>query len=348
MQEQRFASLNAQLSEARAAQAGGNGAAELSAAQIAQDALWAGAAPSPLDRDPWSAAVGGAAPPAPPPAQGGTYGFRRSGNGNGSASPASSPALAAPAAPPPAQPAPFPPPPAQVEPPGPARLWSLLESLAAAAISGVAKLRSPEMQRTQLEGLRLKLKSDLLLRVAPLDRGAAAPRAAKLDVEALVAALAEVNPTPQPAMSSLSDGRWNVVYTTSAQMLGLRLPDFLRPSGPLYLSLNAADGRAALDCTWPLKAERASMEVTSATGISLGFESVKLFRIIPLPLSKSREYSQLETIYLDLDLRIMRGSGGTVYVLILDDPGYKIGDDARAFTRALPAGRAGGTGKKRG
>jgi hypothetical protein len=151
------------------------------------------------------------------------------------------------------------------------------------------------MQRTQLEGLRLKLKSDLLLRVAPLDRGAAAPRAAKLDVEALVAALAEVNPTPQPAQSPLSDGRWNVVYTTSAQMLGLRLPDFLRPSGPLYLSFNAAEARAGLDCTWPLKAERASMQVTSPTGIALGFESVKLFRIIPLPLSKSREYSQLET-----------------------------------------------------
>ena len=247
------------------------------------------------------------------------------------------------------------------------------------------------MQRTQLEGLRLKLKSDLLLRVAPLDRGAAAPRAAKLDVEALVAALAEVNPTPQPAQSPLSDGRWNVVYTTSAQMLGLRLPDFLRPSGPLYLSLNAAEGRAALDCTWPLKAERASMQVTSPTGIALGFESVKLFRIIPLPLSKSREYSQLETsarpsaelthhcgvivarcsrrafcchcrahacapalplplpaVYLDLDLRIMRGAAGTVYVLILDDPSYKIGDETRAFARALPAGRAGGTGKKRG
>ena len=43
----------------------------------------------------------------------------------------------------------------------------------------------------------------------------------------------------------------------------------------------------------------------------------------------------------------MRGAAGTVYVLILDDPSYKIGDENRAFARALPAGRAGGTGKKR-
>ena len=345
MQEQRFASLNAQLSEARAAQAGGSGA-ELSPSSVAQDALWAGASPaSPLDRDPWSAAVGAsgapgaAAPPPDAPAQGGTYGFRRSAS-SAAAAPAASPAPEAAAQPEVLAPE------AAAQPPGPLSVWSLLESLATAAVAGVAKLRSPEMQRTQLEGLRLKLKSDLLLRVAPLDRGAAAPRDAKLEVEALVAALAEVNPTPQPAMSPLSDGRWNVVYTTSAQMLGLRLPDFLRPSGPLYLSLNAAEGRAGLDCTWPLKAERASMSVTSPTGISLAFESVKLFRFITLPVARSRDYSMLETIYLDLDLRIMRGAAGTVYVLILDDSGFKLSDADRGFSRQLPAGRA-GSGKKR-
>ena len=114
------------------------------------------------------------------------------------------------------------------------------------------------------------------------------------------------------------------------------------------MSLNAAEGRAALDCTWPLKAERAAMTVTSPTGIALAFESVKLFRFITLPVSRSRDYSQLETIYLDLDLRIMRGAAGTVYVLILDDPAYKIGDADRGFARQLPAGRAAGTGKKRG
>jgi hypothetical protein len=233
-------------------------------------------------------------------------------------------------------------------------LWGLLEGFASAAASSVARLRSPEAQKTQLEGLRLKLKSDLLLRVAPLDRGAAATTAAKLDVEALVAALAEVNPTPAPAQSGLSDGRWNVVYTTSAQLLGSRLPDFLRPSGPLYLSFNSAEGRAGLDCTWPLKTERARLTTPSPTSISLEFESVKLFRIFTLPAGRVREYSFLETVYLDLDLRIMRGGGGTVYILIMDDPFFKIADADRGFARALPpgggAGSAGGgeTGGRRG
>jgi hypothetical protein len=348
-QEARFASLDAQLAEARAALASGAGAsAPLSPSQVAMDALWAAgnadgalanapaSAASPLDRDPWSAAVASSASAAdvaaPASAAGGTWGFRR-------------------AAPPPQPPAPPAPPQA---PPGPARLWGILEGLATAAASSVARLRSPEAARTQLEGLRLKLKSDLLLKVAPLDRGAAATTAAKLDVEALVAALAEVNPTPAAAASGLSDGRWNVVYTTSGQLLGSRLPDFLRPSGPLYLTLNSAEARAALDCTWPLKAERARLTIPSPTSVALEFESVKLFRFFTLPVGRVREYSFLETVYLDLDLRILRGGGGTLYILIMENPFYKIADGDRGFGQALPPGkeprgaRSGGTGKKGG
>ncbi len=326
-QEERFASLDAALSDARrggAAEAG----APLSVEQLATDAVWATAVETEvLARDPWNAAVNAQPPPAaaadvaqdaPAP---GWASWVAALAGRGSAANAA-------------------PPPPPLPPPGPVRLWSFFEGLAAAAASSVARLRSPETAARQLEGLRLKLKSDLLIRVSQLDRGAAASTADKLDVEAMVANLAAVNPTPAPCESSLSDGRWNVVFTTSGQLLGTRLPGVLRPVGPLYLTLNGGEGRAGLDATWPVKAERATLQLLSATSMTLQFETVKLFGLLTLPAaSRQREYSYLDTVYLDLDLRIMRGQGGTLYVLIMDDPFFKIADADRGFGRgALPAG----------
>jgi hypothetical protein len=92
--------------------------------------------------------------------------------------------------------------------------------------------------------------------------------------------------------------------------------------------------------------------VPSPTSCSLEFESVKLFRFFTLPAGRVRDYSFLETVYLDLDLRIMRGGAGTLYVLIMDDPFFKIADADRGFGRALPPARAeakrSGTGSKKG
>ena len=121
----------------------------------------------------------------------------------------------------------------------------------------------------------------------------------------------------------------------------LGLPGLLRPSGPLYLTLNGAEGRAGLDATWPLKSERAALAVTGRSGLSLTFQSVKLFGFFTLPSSKSqREYSLLDTVYLDIDLRVMRGQSGTLYVAIMDDPFWKIADADRGLSRtALPPGR---------
>ena len=228
---------------------------------------------------------------------------------------------------------------------------SFLEVLAAAASSTIARLTSPDARARQMDGVRLKLKSDLLLKVANLDRGARANTADKLDVEGLLASLSSVNPTPQPARSPLSDGRWNVVYTTSTQLLGTRMPALLRPAGPLYVSFNSTENLAALDTVWPVTAQRAVMKVTSSSGISLDWTTLKVFGVFSLPVSdpKARDTAFLDTIYLDLDMRIMRGQNGTVFVLIQDDPFYKIKDGDRGVARqgALPAGRSNGTGSRR-
>jgi hypothetical protein len=227
---------------------------------------------------------------------------------------------------------------------------SFLEVLAAAASTTIARLTSPDARARQLDGLRLKLKSDLLLRVASLERGARANTAEKLEVEGLLASLSSVNPTPQPARSPLSDGRWNCVYTTSTQLLGTRLPPVLRPAGPLYFSFNTADGLAALDSTWPVTAQRAALKLTSSSGLSLEWRTLKVFGVFSLPVAEPRakDTAFLDTIYLDLDMRLMRGQNGTVYVLIQDNPFYKIADNDRGVGQgSLPAGRGTGTGSRR-
>ena len=206
----------------------------------------------------------------------------------------------------------------------------------------------------------------MLLAVAPLDRGVLADDAQAAAVAALAAQLVAVNPTAAPARSTLSNGRWNVVYTNSAQLLGLRGPSMLRPTGPLYLArprssrepqraaaAAAADGppppspvprqvfdqtrgEAQLQQSWPARRDRARLKAVTDTGHLLDFTATRLFGFLSMPTSsRNREYSYLDTLYLDLDMRVCRGANDTLYVLILDDPYYRIDDDGKPV-RMLP------------
>ena len=47
-------------------------------------------------------------------------------------------------------------------------------------------------------------------------------------------ALEKLNPTKAPLASPLINGKWELVYTTSASVVGSSKPAFLRPSGPIY------------------------------------------------------------------------------------------------------------------
>lgn len=206
---------------------------------------------------------------------------------------------------------------------------SLFAGIAAAT---VAQMRSPAAKRAERRAELLRLKSELLLLVAPLERGAAAGPEQEAQVLAAVQQLEALNPTARPMMSSFSDGRWNVVYTSSVQMLGLNKPAVLRPTGPLYVSFNAEDSIAEIECTWPKSREFARTSMPTTSSVQLQFEQVKVFGI-PLPTNATREYSFLDTVFLDAEMRICRGGNETIYVLIQDDPTYKIGKKA---TRALP------------
>ena len=96
---------------------------------------------------------------------------------------------------------------------------SFFEKLAASAASAVAQLASPQATRARADGERLAAKAALLIALSPLGRGASATAAQKRSVEALASALCELNPTPNPTESALSDGAWNVVFTTSSDLL---------------------------------------------------------------------------------------------------------------------------------
>jgi hypothetical protein len=208
---------------------------------------------------------------------------------------------------------------------------------AALASSALAQLRAAP---TATEGERLALKAALLKRVAGLDRGARASTADRLDVETLVAALAALSPTASPAASSLGEGRWNVVYTTSPELLGAGLPALLRPAGPLYLTFNGPEGRAGLDVTWPRLSERGGLAIRSRTEVQLSLTSVRLFELLPLPArAAGRDVEFLETLYLDADLRVMRGARSCLLVAIMADSSYKLDAPPRR-EMLLPAGRA--------
>ena len=85
----------------------------------------------------------------------------------------------------------------------------------------------------------MQQKSQLLAAIKPLNRGAGASAEVQQDVEALVVALEKRNPTKKPLASDLLNGKWELLYTTSASILGSTRPPFLRPAGPIYQLLGA-------------------------------------------------------------------------------------------------------------
>ena len=67
-----------------------------------------------------------------------------------------------------------------------------------------------------------------------LKRGVNATDADKARVEELVSALEKQNPNPRSLSSLEINGKWELLYTTSASVLGTNRPPFLRPFGPIY------------------------------------------------------------------------------------------------------------------
>jgi len=206
------------------------------------------------------------------------------------------------------------------------------------ASSAVESMRaSPATNSRELDARRLRLKSSLLVRISGLDRGGRATTSDRLDVEQLVAGLAQLSPTASPAQSKIGDGRWNCVYTTSPTLLGAGLPALLRPAGPLYLTFNSEAGRCGLDITWPSRSERGSLAARSRTTLTLSWESARLWGLLPLPLrsGKARDLESVELLYLDIDMKVMRTAGNSLVICILDDAFYNLANERAGGLMAL-------------
>ena len=167
---------------------------------------------------------------------------------------------------------------------------------------------------------REELKQELLDAIAPLDRGAAATEQDKQAVAAKFAALERLNPTPSPLASPLLNGRWRLLYTTSASILGTSRPAAFRPRGPIFQLLDGPNLRAKNRETFPFyNAVEAELVPETRSRVAVQFKRFFIFGLIPVTAPETAR-GKLDVTYLDETLRLSRGDKGNVFILTMDDP----------------------------
>ncbi|PHT41608.1 putative plastid-lipid-associated protein 4, chloroplastic [Capsicum baccatum] len=165
------------------------------------------------------------------------------------------------------------------------------------------------------------LKLELLEAIAPLDRGAeATPEDQKLIASKLEAA----NKVKEPLKSSLLNGKWELLYTTSQSILQTKRPKFLRANGKIYQAINTDTLRAQNIETWPFfNQATADLIPLNARRVAVKFDSFKIAGLIPIK-NRGSGRGQLEITYLDEELRISRGNQGNLFILRMVDPSYRV------------------------
>ncbi|ESA34763.1 fibrillin [Leptolyngbya sp. Heron Island J] len=189
-------------------------------------------------------------------------------------------------------------------------------------------------------------KTDLLDAIAPTNRGLLAAPEQKADILSKVVCLEARNPTANPlAATELLNGNWQLLYTTSTELLGIdRFP--LLGLGNIYQCVridqqriyNLAEIKAALG---GLVSVTATFEAVSDQRVNVRFDRAifglqstlgyqnpdqfiqamqqtskfNLMRGIDFTVSSNREPGWLEVTYLDSTMRIGRGNQGSVFVL---------------------------------
>ena len=86
-------------------------------------------------------------------------------------------------------------------------------------------------------------KAELLAAIDGCERGVTADADRRSAVDAAASRLERLNPTRAALRSPLLEGEWELLYTTSASILGANKPWPFRPLGPIYQTLDA--GRLA-------------------------------------------------------------------------------------------------------
>lgn len=189
-------------------------------------------------------------------------------------------------------------------------------------------------------------KTDLLDAIASTNRGLLAAPEQKQDILEKVARLEACNPTPMALKATdLLNGNWQLLYTTSAELLGIdRFP--LLMLGNIYQCVrleqqriyNLAEiksivgGLVSVTATFEAVSDkRVNVQFDRAIfGLqsTLGYQSpdqfiqamqqtakFNLLKGIDFGVSSNRDPGWLEITYLDQTMRIGRGNQGSVFVL---------------------------------
>ncbi|XP_015079717.1 probable plastid-lipid-associated protein 4, chloroplastic isoform X2 [Solanum pennellii] len=165
------------------------------------------------------------------------------------------------------------------------------------------------------------LKQELLEAIAPLDRGAeATPEDQKL-IDQIASKLEVANKVKEPLKSSLLNGKWELLYTTSQSILQTKRPKFLRANGKIYQAINADTLRAQNIETWPFfNQATANLVPLNARRVAVKFDSFKIASLIPIK-NRGSGRGELEITYLDEELR---GNQGNLFILKMVDPSYRV------------------------
>lgn len=191
----------------------------------------------------------------------------------------------------------------------------------------------------------MKEKTRLLEAIAGKNRGLLATEMDRIHILTAVEHLEDLNPHPQPLDNlSLLDGNWRLLYTTSRNLLGLgRFP--LIALGEIYQCIRTTESKLYNIAEWSSLPFLDSLVVVAASFIPvserrievkfertiIGLQKIigyqnpnqliqdlelqKRFLAVDLSLPRREDLGWLEVTYLDEDLRIGRGSEGSVFIL---------------------------------
>jgi len=174
------------------------------------------------------------------------------------------------------------------------------------------------------------LKQDVLALAAKLNRGAGDKNQGILPAEqahmaSLIERLEPMSPITDPLTAPQLNGRWQLAYTTSASILGINKS--MRPVGPIHQTLDVPNLSARNDevARLPLGLRiRRFVKADLMPDAEVKSKVIVRFRkfgIGPLRISApKRAVGELDTTYLDENLRISRGDKGNIFVLFKDDP----------------------------
>lgn len=168
-------------------------------------------------------------------------------------------------------------------------------------------------------------KANLLSLVSTVKRGLTATPDDLSRIEAAIQRCERINPTREPLSSPFLQGKWKLVFTTSRSILGDGRPEFLRPSGDIFQCIDAQKLKARnLEGAPTFSSVDADLTVENKTTVQVQFTQFKIGGVIPVKVPSTSNAGELEITYLDAEMRISRGNRGNTFVLLMQDPDYKL------------------------